>query len=234
MDTREKAQKLAAGAVALATTGLSACDNGGAVDPPPPPFSCDDVGEGETLFATGQLEGTRLHVEIAHAGSGSWTSAEITNVEGATVTGLRIVAQLIEIDLELDSPDTSAGSFTLEGTLREAEADCPVERTFDFTIMDDEVQITLLSEPMLPLAAREPAEIVVLAGNGRRLRLAGRTSHPGDVRLVWSVTGGRVREESGGEVTWELPEEPGFYSIELLAEYGTRGFAADALMFEVG
>lgn len=231
MDIQEKAQKIAAGTVALATTGLSGCDIGGSVDPPPPPFSCEAVDEGETLEASGQVDGSELTVTVEHVGlPGTWESADITSVEGASVTELEIVAQLVRLVLELDTPTTTAGSFTLEGVIES----CPVSRAFDFAISDGTVQVAIRPVRPLPLAAHERAEIAVLARNGRLVELDGRTAYEGAYHFDWAVTGGKILAVRDGQLVWELPEEPGLYQVELVVDYGEQGFAADALAFEVG
>ncbi|MFQ5678750.1 MAG: hypothetical protein ACE5HP_04760 [Gemmatimonadota bacterium] len=219
-----------------ATTGCSGCNDNGAVDPPPPPLQCDQVNEGQTLRASASVQGTSLDVTIDHQASRQgWRSVSITEVQGATLSGLRIAGTRVNVTLALESATTSQGSFKLEGELQGPMegSTCTVRRTFNFTISDGTVEVAVLSDGTLPLAARQRAEILLVAQDGRRVEVKGRTPYLGPRRFAWTISAGRVLEAEGDRLVWEVPPGPGFYQVELVVDYGDDGLALDTLAFEV-
>ncbi|MFQ5678751.1 MAG: hypothetical protein ACE5HP_04765, partial [Gemmatimonadota bacterium] len=223
---KRQAERMAAGIAALATSGLSGCNDNGAVDPPPPPFSCDLVDEGETLRASATVEGTRLDVSVEQPGSSSWRSVSVSDVQGATLVSLRVSGGKVDVVMELEALGTSQGSFTFEGELHVPSANltCGVRRSFRFTISDGTVEISLVSE-RLPLAAGDRAEILLVAREGRRVEVRGRTPYREPRAFAWAVSAGRVLVSEGDRLVWEVPPEPGFYQVELVVDYGDDGLA---------
>lgn len=131
----------------LALVGATACDLGDAgFDPGPPPemLLCSEVGQGQTLEATGSLEGSELSVRIRHTGDipASVISAVISDVENATFVEIRTEAPDLVVVLDVGSPASPTGRFTLEGNLQGSVQTCPVQRTFVFTISGGNVQVT--------------------------------------------------------------------------------------------
>jgi hypothetical protein len=245
MSMRGRAKKAAAAAsgVALATAGLSSCSDNGAVDPPPPPLECSVVGNGQTLAVMGELDVAIITVLIQHIGvpgafEGRWRSATIANLVGVSVDDIAVptnTSESIVITLRLDSPDITEGSFTLQAVMEGFDGNvCPVTRTFNFTVETNTVTITQLQLDGIPLAARQRAEIVVLAQQDGVVELEGRTPYQGPHQMSWNVTNGSLETSGEGRVRWRLPEEAGMYQAELAIDYGEAGLAIDQIVFEVG
>src|SRR5687768_5342582 len=126
MRIRKKSKTLAAGAsVALATAGLSSCQDNGAVDPPPPPLECNTVDEGETLSATAVVTGRELRITIRVNGPGDWSAVEVTSVTGGAARPVAPAFPLV-IVIDLTDENVRSGAFTLRGTLRSGDRQCAV------------------------------------------------------------------------------------------------------------
>jgi hypothetical protein len=229
---RSRRKRLAAGAsVALATAGLSSCNDNGAVDPPPPPLTCNTVDEGETLAARGAIDGTSLQVTIRNTSPTRWTTVDVRAVRGGTLAAPVAAREPLEFTITLD-PGVTSGGFTLRGTLSGANNDCAVTRTFNFTINGPSVTIAGALE--LPLPARQQARIAVVSREGTEVELEATTPFRGPQTISWSVSAGTVLSRKGARLRWRLPEEPGFYQAELVIDYGPRGLSLDTLALEVG
>lgn len=134
-------------AVLLALAATTACDLGDAGFAPSPPgdvLLCSEVGQGQTLEATGSLDASVLTVRIRHVGDVAATivSAEISGEENATFLELRTEAPDLVVVLDVGSPPSPTGRFTVTGDLQGSVQTCPVQRTFIFTISDEDVEIT--------------------------------------------------------------------------------------------
>jgi hypothetical protein len=222
-------------AVALATSGLTGSCDSGSVDPLPPPLRCDDVGEGQSLQVTATVAEQTLTAIIGQ-GDAFWTEATVTEVVGGSLVSSEISNELVTVVLALDAAPPTSGSFTLAGVLQGFTGTvCQVQRTFDFTVDGQDVQIAgiPLSDESLPLAVRHPAEIRLIARDGRWLELEGRTSYGGSHELFWRAYAGALRVRGSNRAEWKLPAEPGFYQVELMVDYGPGGLALDWLTFEV-
>jgi hypothetical protein len=230
---RRKTKNLAAGAsVALATAGLSHCNDNGAVDPPPPPLSCNTVDEGETLAASGTLSGTALQVTIRNSSPSSWTAVEVTSVRGGTLAAPPTAREPLEFTLTLADAGVTSGGFTLRGTLTGFGNACTVARTFNFTVSGTGVTIARAGE--LPLPARQQARIALVSREGTEVELLAATPFRGPQTISWFVSAGTVIRRDGARLRWRLPQEPGFYQAELVIDYGPDGLSLDTLALEVG
>jgi hypothetical protein len=230
------AKTLRVGGVAVATLGLSTCSDGGAVDPAPSPLDCATVKTGQSLSATGTLNGQALTITITDATQSGWAGTpSISAVTGGTLGGVTIDSMgRVVVSITTDAPTTPSGSFTLTGALSGGEGEtCPVTRTFDWTNQGSEGVIVSMRDDDLPLGARGRASIVVMRREGREVELhaAGAT---GGAAVGWTATGGAVDARAHDRVTWRLPEEPGLYQIELLVDRGREGLCVDTLTLEVG
>ncbi len=244
MGIKDVAKRLAAGAsVALATSGLSSCkDGGGAVlDPPPPPLQCSLASQGQTLAASARRSGDTVTVAVSALTSNfevnayAWQVDSITSVVGATLGAVQLpktIADSLKIALVLPSGGTQA-SFTVNARLFGAVGQvCPVRRTFKVDITTVGVQVHQ-AEPALPLSARDSARIVPGERQGRVVELGARTTFAGPHTVSWAVTGGELDTAAGSPVCWTLPSAPGIYEAELVIDYGLAGLAIDRLMLEV-
>ena len=230
MGIKDKARKVAAGAsVALATSGLSTCNDNGAVDPPPPPLECNTVDQGESLTATATVTGTELQVTIRNTAVARWTTVAITAVVGGSARPVALGEPLIVV-IDLTSPSVTEGSFHLGGEL-EYRNRCAVSRTFAFRLQPDGVVVALANE--LPLAARQQARIALVGRDGRDVELEATTPFLGAGAMTWTVTGGEMVSQDGARLRWRLPKEPGLYQAELVIDYGSRGLSFDTLALEV-
>lgn len=246
MGMRKHTRRLAAGAsVALATSGLSSCKDGGGVvvDPAPEPLQCGFASSGQTLTATAKKTGDVVDVTVVGTGfvgymmPAGWQVDSVSNVVGATLGTVRLPRpksmDTLQVSLTLPSGGTKA-SFTVNAKLFGWINDvCPVRRTFTVDVTTIGVQVHD-AEPALPLAARESARISMLARSGRVVELAAHTAFAGAHHAAWSVSGGELDAAAGSPVRWTLPEEPGIYQAELVVDYGDAGLAIDHLMLEVG
>ena len=243
MGIKDKAKKAAgtAAGVAVATTGLSNCDNGGAVDPLPPALQCSAVDDGQTLAPTATLSGDTVTVEIRNQAisSSEWNGVAITDVTGATVVGIEVPGgesfSPIVFELKLATAMTTTGSFKLTATLldRINGVSCPVERTFTFDIVTGVVQITMRLGDSLPLAARHAAHIVLLGRGDGVVDLEAGTPYDGRRIAAWTVSHGTIDITEADRARWRLPEEPGIYQVQLVVDYGDDGLGFDAMTVEV-
>src|SRR5688572_16438934 len=231
---RRKTKSLAAGAsVALATAGLSHCNDNGAVDPPPPPLSCNTVDEGEALIVSAVLEGTALRVTMGNSSPSVWRTVEVTDVRGGVLAAPVVPATPVVFAITLSSPDVTSGGFTVRGTVSGFDGTtCTVTRTFIFTISGTNVTIAGMAE--LPLAARQQARVALISREGVEVELEATTPFPGPQTISWAVSGGTIMAQKGARMRWRLPTEAGFYQVELVIDYGPRGLSFDTLGLEVG
>jgi hypothetical protein len=233
MSVRSRVRRVASGAgVVLATTGLSTCRDGGAVDPPPAPFECTDVGSGQNLTASATLNGTALQLTIWPAGFSTWVAARVTEVVGGTARPVAPASPLLVV-IDLADDTVTSGSFRLSGTLRgtNSSSECTVSRTFGFRIGVGGVVVSRAEQ--LPLPERQPAHIALVSREGRQVVLEATTEFRGPTTVAWTVTGGQILSRDGPRLRWRLPAHAGVYQAELVADYGPLGFAFDALVLEV-
>ncbi len=50
----------------------------------------------------------------------------------------------------------------------------------------------------------------------------------------WTTSGGTLDCGEGGQVTWQPPDRPGRYLLQVVADWGATGLAVDALVLVVG
>lgn len=234
MSMRRRTRRAASGAgVVLATTGLSTCRDGGAVDPPPPPFECTaGVGAGQTLRASATLAGRELRVVIANSSLSSWAEVRVESVVGGTARPLSI-ADPLNVVIDLADDTVKSGSFALSGTLRGliGSAPCPVSRAFTFSILPTGVEVAMATD--LPLSERRAAKIVLVSRKGREVDLEAVTGFEGTQAFSWNVTGGEILARDGHRLRWRMPAVAGLYQVEVVVDYGWRGLSFDALPLEV-
>ena len=233
MGIKDKARNLVAGTgVALATSGLSNCNDNGAVDPPPPPLECNTVDQGETLTATATVTGTQLQVTIHNNSNSSWTAVAIASVVGGSARAVAL-GEPLTVVIDLTDDRVTSGSFTLKGTLRGRGRgnDCAVSRTFTLRLQPDGVVVAFAHE--LPLGARQQARIALVGRDGHEVELEATTPFRGAGAITWTVTGGEVISREGARLRWRLPREAGLYQAELVIDYGPSGLSFDALALEV-
>jgi hypothetical protein len=240
MDIKEQAKKVAAGAgVALATTGLSSCNDNGAVDPLPPPLQCNTVNNGQQLGVTANRTADTVSVTVRNTNTMStWRVDRVVAVSGATILSTTLPPpnslQPLGILLRLTGATTTEARFTVEATLTGPVGEtCAVTRTFILTISASGVQVSAADADDLPLAARQKASIVVARQDGNLLELFARTPYQGVSDITWGVTDGELDARSGESVRWTLPSKPGMYQAEVVIDYGADGIAFDALVIEV-
>jgi hypothetical protein len=215
--------------VVLATTGLSTCRDGGAVDPPPPPFDCTaGVGAGQSLRAAANLAGRELRVSIANSSLSTWAEVRVESVVRPLFPG-----SPLDVVIDLAGDTVTSGSFVLSGTLRGlvGSALCPVSRAFTFTILPTGVEVALAED--LPLSERRAARIVLVSRQGREVELEAVTGFEGTQAFSWNVTGGEVLARDGHRLRWRMPAAAGLYQVEVVVDYGSRGLSFDALALEV-
>jgi len=237
---RDQAKRIAAGvSVAIATSGLSSCNDNGAVDPLPPPLQCNTIGMGQSLDATASRNADTVEVTISNTlGLARWQTARVIDVTGATLVSTRLPAprsqESLGVVIRLASETTTQAAFTVEATLIGlTDETCAVRRTFNVIITPTGVQVSRADFDQLPLAARQRAEIVLAHHDGRVVELQARTPYRGQREFAWSVTHGELNTATGETVRWILPRSPGIYQAELVIDFGRDGFAFDVLLLEV-
>jgi hypothetical protein len=83
----------------------------------------------------------------------------------------------------------------------------------------------------LPLAEIRLVRIVAQERNGGAWGFDAAAPWPGaDYR--WSASGGRLAATDDG-VTWQPPEQPGRYLVQVIADWGRAGLAVDAVVLTV-
>jgi hypothetical protein len=241
MGLKDTAKKAAA-SLAVATTGLSSCKNGGgigAVDPPPPPFlNCPSVAAGQSLVPTATITGDAVNVTIRQLFDPlqSWVVSSVDGVTGATLSNLVLPATARDsLRFRLTLPPTgTTASVTVRATLTDfGQTTCSIARTFIVTRQGNAVTIARSAIEQLPLEARDRAEITVVGRDGNRIALAALTTWLGPRESSWEVTGGTLAPAHGDQVWWSLPDTPGVHQVELTMDYGSSGFAFDVLAIEV-
>lgn len=147
--SRRRRGRIAGGVVAslLVVASGAACELGDAgFDPGEPPeiLLCSEVGQGQTLRATASLDGSVLEVRIRHEGNVAAVivSPAISDVEDATFVEFRTEAPDLVVVLDVGSPPSVSGRFTISGQLQGSLQTCPVQRTFVFTIAGGDVTVT--------------------------------------------------------------------------------------------
>ena len=75
--------------------------------------------------------------------------------------------------------------------------------------------------------------IELLAQHGNTAELEAHTPYSGEKRFQWTVSHGRLLVNDNGSAIWELPDTKGVYQAEVVADFGSDGFAFDALSLEV-
>ncbi len=240
---KSKAKRAAAAGVAVATSGLSSCNDNGAVDPPPPPLECSDVDQGQSLEATAERVERVLSVTVRHvprppAADAYWLDVRVTDPQGvvivSVVTSPNGRQDEVLVTLLLESDTTSTGSFTVEGTLAGySNQHCDLSRTFTFTIDGQNIVVGQRKGHSLPLAARDRARIVLVGREEREVELEARTAYRGAHGVSWSVTGGHLVTDANRHARWLLPEEAGLYQVQVVVDYGQNGLAVDTMAFEV-
>ncbi len=88
-------------------------------------------------------------------------------------------------------------------------------------------QVGAVSQAPLPLA--EIRTIDILWGDGLTFQVD--NPWPG-ARYRWSVTGGALLGQDE-QVTWEPPQAPGRYLLQLVADWGVEGLAVDSVVLTV-
>ena len=231
----------AAFGVGLATSGLSSCIDNGAVDPPPPPFSCStDVMQGQGLLPVVARAADSLTVRVANAWNAGWATARVDNLVGLQSISIEAQPQPFGgVTAVFALADSTIGSaqFDLLGTLRDERGSlCNVARTFSITL--DPLGVSSRMPPALPLESRDTPVIVPVrqaVSEGRTtVHLEARSTRVGMDVAEWSVTGGSLERVTDTEVRWTLPSEPGLYQIDVVIAYGANGVGYDALALEVG
>jgi hypothetical protein len=242
MTMKDQAKKLVTGAgVAIATTGLSTCTNGGAVDPVPPALQCNTLNAGQQLLASVTQSADTLNVSVVHLRlleANSWRVDSVTVTSGATLVSSTVprpnTFEPLLLVLRLANSTTTRVTFEVEATvLGIGRNTCAVRRTFTITISPTGVEISSAGTDELPLAARQRANIVVTQQQGRTVELAARTPYLGPREMSWSVNAGHLDASTGSVVQWTLPPKAGIYQAELVVDFGADGVAFDVLMLEV-
>lgn len=231
MKIRRRSKTLAAGTtVALATAGLSSCNDNGAVDPPPPPLECNSVNAGQTLSATATVTGRSLRITIRKSSAGTRGYVALTSVVGGTAQPVALGDPLVA-EITLTDATVTSGSFLFNGGLGVSGGVCNVIRTFRFTI--ESGTVTVASADDLPLPARQQARIGLVERSGAEVVLEATTPYTGAQTVSWSVSGGTMLSQAGPRLRWRLPTEPGLYQAELVIDYGDGGLSFDTLALEV-
>jgi hypothetical protein len=235
---RAKKAAAAAASVSLATSGLSSCNDNGAVDPLPPPLVCNSVNMGQSLSATVERDNLSLLVRVESAVPALWKSAAVQSPVNVTVDNVSVPQSgfgAVVVSLTLTDASVMNASFTFTavlGDLNDTNATCDVTRTFQITL--DSGTISLQQVRPLPLAARQNARIVMLGRADRVVELEAQTAFRGRTTVAWQATGGEIVKTSETRARWEVPAEPGIYQAEVVMDYGEDGVAFDALPVEVG
>jgi hypothetical protein len=241
MDIPKKASKATAAAtgVAIATSGLSNCTNGGAVDPLPPALECNTVSAGQSLTATVTRSADTARVTVRNTEPfTTWRVLQLSNVVGGTIVDTVLPNSQVEesplvVTIQLAAAAPTQVSFAINAEIRSTEGAgvCGVSRTIMVTVTATTADVVIRGDP-LPLPARQRAEIVLVARDGRTVELAARTLYRGESQAQWTVTAGNIVAD-GSRLRWTLPEAKGMYQAELVVDYGVDGFAIDAMPFEV-
>lgn len=245
MGLKGKAKRAASTAVgvSLATSGLSNCTNIGGVDPPPPPFQCDDLADGQTLQASAERDSLDLEITIESLAPGRWLTATVENPVNMQVVNVERTQDglgPVVVDFTLDNDSVKTASFDFVGQAEDtfgAGGTCMVTRTFNVQL--DAVTVSLKQAEVFPLEARQPPEIVVLGRTGRQVHLQAQSTFRGPREIAWTATAGTVLDAASpaspaqDRITWQLPDAPGIHQIEVVMDYGRLGIGFDVLRLEV-
>jgi hypothetical protein len=196
-------------------------------DPPPPPPPA--------TIAPGQnFTPRRVQVTFDKTAPGVNIRASIVDQDGQPMSGLRVLVEHGGEEYPLYSgrggtffanfPEAGRYTLSIEG----AETS---RLTLELKLHDvatiEWVESRDTSQLPLPLAEIRAVSIVRQAG----LSFAAETPWP-DARYRWSVSGGALAEAAGG-VTWQPPNAPGRYLLQVAADWGRTGLAVDAVVLVV-
>lgn len=242
MNVPKKAKKatVAATGVAIATSGLTSCNGGGSVDPLPPALECNNVNAGQSLTATVTRNADTAQVTVRNIEPlTTWRVLALSNVVGGAIVNAQlptdVVGSTLVLTIKLAAAAPTQVSFALTAEMRstiESGPPCGVSRTITVTVTATTADVVIRGADPLPLPARQRAEIVLVARDGRTVELTARTPYRGEYQAQWTVTAGDIVAD-GSRLWWTLPEARGLYQAELVMDYGADGFAIDAMPFEV-
>ncbi len=231
-----KKRALATG-VALASTGLTSCNNNGAVDPPPPPLECSTLADGAFLAPSAVQSPGQVFVVLSYTlfQDGRWEDLTATELENVALADIQVESdRSVQLLFDLTPDTATSGAFTFSGVLVGLGGErCSVSRRFVFSISSQGVTIGELQAARLPLEARQQATIA-LAGTGQGyVDLVAHTPFPGVAGVHWAASEGTIRSQGGGRARWDLPRARGVYQAEVLVDYGDHGFSLDTIELEV-
>lgn len=196
--------------------------------PPPTPYPTVTIAPGQHFVA--HVVDTRLDPNIA----GALIQGAVFDQGGRLLPGISLVVS--GEGWEARAVTDQSGSFTLT---------VPQAGTYSLAVAGDEgnaLTVTLSpsaiitvnwqetwdeSRAPLPLAEVRSVRIDWQGG----LTFAARSPWPG-ATCRWTATGGTLIDE-GDRVTWQPPAKPGRYMLQLVADWGWRGLAVDALTLTV-
>lgn len=197
--------------------------------PPPTPYPTVTLAPGQHF--TAHVIDTRLDPGI----SGALIQGAVFDQDGRPLPGISLV--ISGEGGEARTVTDQNGSFALT---------VPQAGTYRLSVEGDEdnaLTVTLSpnaiitvnwqeswdeSHAPLPLAEVRSVRIDWQGG----LTFAARSPWPG-ATCRWTATGGTLIDE-GDRVTWQPPAKPGRYMLQVIADWGWRGLAADALTLTVG
>lgn len=199
-------------------------------DPPPPPY-----GETRPPVTRRFFRVKNLRTAAAQTATGVTIKGTVTDQQGKPLPGVQVfiqggvINQSARTDAQgafvLQLPRAGNYTVTVEGdpgstvtlALKTGEA-----ATVDW-VQDDGT-----SGERLPLAEIRSVEIVWESG----LDFYAQSLWP-EGQLQWTASGGTLAE-TDEVVTWQPPDEPGRYLIQVVADWGSAGLAVDSIVLVVG
>lgn len=219
------------------STGHTACD----------PACMSPCPTAESVNATGTVDGTTLTITFSATQMSicfdSWVdqptvvvASELGTLVDATTDDQGDVTIVIELADPLTAGTVSVDlGFRIEVAMdcsSSTTESCQLSRVFDVSFSNTgEPEIALREDAPEPVLEHRPPmrlSFVEAEGTQATVRVQG---VPADLPFRFEVTGGAVRVD-GATAVWQLPERPGWYQIEAVAEQGGL-LATDALIVEV-
>jgi hypothetical protein len=199
----------------------------------PPPSNTRAITQTPTVQRRFQIKNLQMTTDTTLKGAA--VRGTVYDTQGQPLTGVKVTVE--KAGVIIDATTDRGGSYFIRvpepgsysiivGDNKNSELTLQLKQ-FDVANVDW-TAIGQTSQMPLPLA--EIRTVDILWDDSLTFDVA--TSWD-DARFKWSVSGGELIEEEDGSVTWQPPEQPGRYLLQVVADWGHAGIAVDSMVLVV-